>query len=243
AQPAVNNIPIAAGPIAKVSNHIQDLLTDTDEFYEELSPFASAGGGRYNFDPDDLEPDSGNEFDFTVPDSAAALNEQAISRVFIKLDSAMPKLGSLGSFLSMVTTLHPDNVIRAESCRNHLLHLAAPYTIHHLSSYPPFVICFSIYGFSGASCPISPSEARLSSHSPAKCRQARMPLWRWRAAGTPDVSKFMEVVIPKKAVNIIPPATFVAAKGPNARPQGRFRQQMLEKTITSYKALLCVQVI
>lgn len=147
-----------------MSNHIQDLLTDTDEFYEEPSPFASAGGGRYNFDPDDLEPDSGNEFDFTVPDSAAALNEQAISRVFIKLDSAMPKLGSLGSFLSMVTTLHPDNVIRAESCRNHLLHLAAPYTIHHLSSYPPFVICFSIYGFSGASCPISPSEARLSSH-------------------------------------------------------------------------------
>lgn len=67
---------------------------------------------------------SGDEFDFTIPDSADALNEQAISRVFIELDSAMPKLGSLGSFLGMVTALRPDDVTRAETCRNHLLRLA-----------------------------------------------------------------------------------------------------------------------
>ncbi|KAF7985164.1 hypothetical protein HWV62_7760 [Athelia sp. TMB] len=126
--PTINIAPVAAGPLAKVSDHIQDLLADTDEFYEEPSAFASAGEGGYDSESDggamDSGSDSGDEFDFVVPDSAAALNEQAIGRVFIELDSAMPKLGSLGSFLGMVTTLRPDDVTRAKNCRDHLLHLA-----------------------------------------------------------------------------------------------------------------------
>jgi hypothetical protein len=117
-------------PIVNTARLIDDLLVATDTFYlDDDTSLLSTKLSPANFDTDSdtesIATDAGDEFDFTLPPNASknAYDEQAISRVFVELEQAAPKLGELAHFLNGVA-LNVDDVSRAVEFRDQLTLLA-----------------------------------------------------------------------------------------------------------------------
>lgn len=140
----IANTSVTKGPVAKVSCLIDDLLTDTDEFYEQGSGSVKPSSDRCeDSDNESVATDAGNAFDFSIPNSGAALNEQAIGRVFMELDAAMPKMHMLGTFLGTVSHLPAGDIKRAAQFCDQLVALVNQFSTLLDSAAPSLSVALS----------------------------------------------------------------------------------------------------